>query len=132
MSFQRECAAFWTPNHGCISLTTGTAGAVAFDFLTIWPLWRLEPQTIAVMVHTHPPGCICLSSTDRNMVYGWCLALRAPILFVVVCEEAVTEYWCVIREGRFILRDLGLAGHCSFPIEPLIARLRELSAEANP
>ena len=78
MTFQREVAAFWTPGEGVIwTGTNDSGGSVEFDWVAIWARLRGLPELprFVGMVHTHPPGIPGMSSTDRNMVYGWVVAL---------------------------------------------------------
>lgn len=109
-AFQREVAAFWTQETGVIGITTSnSAGHVEFDWFKIWPTIKacVPRPKLAVMLHTHPPGVTAMSATDRNMVYGWCLALGIPVRFIVICEELCHDYLCHLQDGEFNILDLG-------------------------
>ena len=111
--FNREVSCFAVPSHGIISTTTNnSASGVEFDWFFIKDkIWELkakgEAPTEAYMLHTHPMGHNRMSTTDMNMVYGWCIALGIPIWFLVLTEEEVATYICKLdRETKKVERDL--------------------------
>ena len=102
LRFRREVSCFATSANGVISITTNdSAGMVEFDFFEIWErLKKNDPKaTCAYMLHSHPKGMNYMSSIDKNMVYGWRLALGIPIYFYVVTDEGVTKYLCDRKEN---------------------------------
>lgn len=107
--FRREVSCFALPEYGIISATTNhSAGSVEFDWFAIKDhIWSLkERPNIAYMLHTHPMGMNRMSSTDRNMVQGWCLALWIPIWFLVVTEEEIAYYLCSVNKDKKVDIDL--------------------------
>ena len=117
-SFQREVCFFATPDR-IISLTSsGNSGGVAFDFFKIREELIVQGGGAAngaipeflYMVHSHPPGCNRMSSTDMNMVYGWCLAWGVPIMFIIVTEEEIVHYVCTLDKDNKIDRKFLSAG----------------------
>ena len=98
--YQREVSCFFIPGHDVLSITTNnSAGGVAFDFFTIWEKLKTIDTLAVCMLHSHPPGCTTMSNTDANMVYGWCQAIKQPILFMIVTRDedsglTLTTYHC--------------------------------------
>ena len=93
--FKREVSCFLVPMHGVWSITSNdSAGAVEFDFFTIWQKLKEVDTPYVSMIHTHPPGHTHMSPTDWNMVYGWVQAIGKPILFLIVTEDTRTYYLC--------------------------------------
>ena len=102
-NFQREVSCFALPETGIISATTNdSSGYVDFDWFTIKDyIWALkERPKVAYMLHTHPMGMNRMSSIDRNMVQGWCMALWIPIWFLVITEEEITYYLCSMKDKK--------------------------------
>lgn len=91
LDFNREVSCFATPEHGVISVTSDNcSGAVAFGWDEIWGFLRSQesrPKKI-IMIHTHPFGCINMSSTDANMVQGWRMGFGVPVEFWVISQTA--------------------------------------------
>lgn len=113
LGYSREVSCFAVPNHGIISTTSNdSAGSVEFDWFTIKDkIWELKKNgndpEVVYMLHTHPPGLNRMSSTDRNMVYGWAMALGIPIWFLVVTEDEIATYLCSLnQETKQVERDL--------------------------
>jgi len=107
LNFQREVSCFVTQEDGVISITSNnSAGAVEFDFFTIWEYFKKNKPKEVCMIHTHPNGIDCMSSTDRNMVHGWVLALGIPILFVIRTNKYRTEYLCEKKDGKVIINEI--------------------------
>ena len=112
LRFSREVSCFVLPEQGIISTTTNhSSGSVDFDWFTIHDkIWALKTENKApecvYMLHTHPMGYNQMSSTDRNMVYGWVAALWIPIWFLIVTEEEVATYICAPTIEKKIERDL--------------------------
>lgn len=114
LGFSREVSCFAVPSYGIISTTSNDSyGSVEFDWFTIKDkIWELKKDPIlspdvAYMLHTHPMGCNRMSSTDRNMVYGWCIALGIPIWFLVLTEEEIVSYICSLNQDtKKVERDL--------------------------
>jgi len=91
----REVSCFFVPGQGTLSVTTNNyACSVEFDFFDIWEKLKKMEYDHVCMIHSHPPGCNVMSSTDSNMVYGWCQAIGKPILFIIAIPEGYTAYWC--------------------------------------
>ena len=112
LDFHREISCFAFPNVGIVSHTTnGSTGEVEFDWFSIKDRFfdlknKNQTPQAAYMLHTHPMGYNRMSSTDRNMVYGWCLALWIPIYFMVLTEEEAVTYICSVNEKKKVERDL--------------------------
>lgn len=104
INYQREVACFGVPDYGILSITTdNNAGGVEFDFLTIWGHMKeigLEKIPYVYMIHSHPPGHYYMSSTDRNMIHGWCQALNKPICFIIATDIGYTFYLCQCRHDK--------------------------------
>jgi hypothetical protein len=101
LSFNREISCFVVPNKGISSMTTNnSAGAVEFDFFSIWEHIKTmeEKPKYVYMIHTHPPFLNKMSDTDENMIEGWATALGIPIFFVVVTPENLTAYLCQLEK----------------------------------
>ena len=97
LHFTREVSCFATIENKIISSTTNqSGGSVEFDFFTIWEFLKAQPKMPeqVFMVHSHPEGFNHMSSIDKNMIYGWCLALYIPIWFTIVTDKDVTTYRC--------------------------------------
>jgi hypothetical protein len=58
-----------------------------------------ERNKYCVIVHTHPPGCDGMSETDYNMVYGWCLAIGAPVYYIIITGNIIS-CWCCQKESE--------------------------------
>lgn len=113
LDFSREVSCFALPSCGIISVTSNDSmGSVEFDWFTIKnKIWKLKNDgnapEIAYMLHTHPPSFNRMSSIDRNMVYGWCMALGIPIWFLVLTENEIATYLCSLnQETKKVERDL--------------------------
>lgn len=129
LSFEREVSCFALPEVGVISTTTNhSSGGVEFDWFTIKDkIWSLKSNSlengyvpnIAYMIHTHPMGFNRMSSIDRNMVYGWCMALGMQIWFLVVTEEELATYICMLnKETKKVERDLvDLSNHADLSVD---------------
>ena len=116
LSYTREVSCFAVPDHGILSMTTNnSAGAVEFDFFTIWEFLKKQEKKVeeAFMLHSHPPSMNQMSGIDRNMVYGWCLALGIPIWFLVITQDQIVVYFCELdKELKQVTRDYrGLYNH---------------------
>jgi hypothetical protein len=113
LDFSREVSCFSIPSYGIVSATSNnSAGSVEFDWFTVKDqIWKLkaegnDPKEV-YMLHTHPMGYNRMSSIDRNMVHGWCLALGIPIWFLVITEEEIATYLCSLdQETKKVERDL--------------------------
>jgi proteasome lid subunit RPN8/RPN11 len=107
LSFKREVSCFATPQDGIISITSNnSAGAVEFDFFTIWEYFKkYRPQEVC-MIHSHPNGMDHMSSIDRNMVHGWVLALGVPILFIIRTNKHRTEYLCDKSDNKVKIEEV--------------------------
>lgn len=99
--FKREVSCFLVPRQKVLSFTTdNVGGAVEFDFPCIWEQLKKMEYRHVCMIHSHPDGCYEMSDIDRNMVYGWVLALGVPIYFCILCDSNVTCYRCELhKEG---------------------------------
>ncbi|MEY2701485.1 MAG: hypothetical protein RLY43_105 [Bacteroidota bacterium] len=103
-SFQREVSCFIVPEIGVVSATTNdSAGSVEFDWFTVKDaIWNLKEQNrcpeFVYMLHTHPDNFNRMSSIDKNMVYGWCMALAIPICFLVLTDGEITIYYCELNK----------------------------------
>lgn len=118
LDFSREVSCFAIPlglegREEIISVTSNdSAGSVEFDWFTVKDaIWKLKAENVNVnavyMLHTHPMGYNRMSGTDRNMVYGWCMALGIPIWFLVITEEEIATYVCSLnQETKQVERDL--------------------------
>ena len=107
LSFQREVSCFATKEDGIISITSNnSAGSVEFDFFTIWEYFKKNKPKEVCMIHTHPNGVDFMSSTDRNMVHGWVLALGIPILFVIRTNKYRTEYLCAKEDNKVKISEI--------------------------
>jgi proteasome lid subunit RPN8/RPN11 len=94
-TYQREVSCFFVPKHGVLSVTSNnSAGAVEFDFFTIWQKLKEIEYDEVCMIHSHPPGANYMSQTDFNMVYGWVQAIGKPIYFPIVTENQVNNFLC--------------------------------------
>ncbi len=127
--YRREVSCFFVPNHGTLSVTSNNyACAVEFDFFSIWEKLREIECECVCMIHSHPPGCNSMSSTDSNMVYGWCQAIGKPILFIIAIPEGFTAYWCTRdKENKSkVNRDIVQLG-CLWKFEELIGTVYYLS-----
>lgn len=104
LSFCREVSCFLTKNHGLLQLTTDdNYTSVNLDFFKIWNIIQNNiKDDVAVIIHTHPPNCVNMSSTDKNMVYGWCQALGIVINFIIVCEDCITCWRCSKSESNTV------------------------------
>ena len=110
LHFTREVSCFATIENKIISSTTSqSGGAVEFDFFSIWEFLKAQPKMPeqVFMIHSHPEGFNRMSSIDRNMVYGWCLALYVPIWFLVLTEKEVTTYYCYVdKTTKKVVRNI--------------------------
>lgn len=117
LGFSREVSCFALPLankalNEVISITSNdSAGSVEFDWFTIkdavWNLRKTNEVKAAYMLHTHPMGFNRMSTIDRNMVHGWCIALGIPIWFLVVTEEEIATYLCSLnQETKKVEKDL--------------------------
>jgi hypothetical protein len=120
LDYAREVSCFIIPEHGIISSTTNnSSGSVEFDWLTIKDkIWELKekgqcPEYIC-MIHTHPPYLNAMSGIDRNMVYGWCMALNIPILFIVLTEEDFIPYRCELKDKKVKIERLHICSDYRF------------------
>jgi len=123
--FQREVAAFWTPETGRIWLgSDDSTGSVNFDWDAIWPVVRdSKPRpTMAFMFHTHPHGVERMSSTDRNMLFGWSLALGMPVWFTVYCNGEYCDYLCVSR----MILEVGFGDWCGIGDSDFMSDMKEV------
>lgn len=117
LTFNQEVSCFMTPEHGCISITTGIinqtddgsirtdgcGGAVDFDWDKIWGFIRsqdVKPSKV-VMLHTHPMGYSVMSPTDLNMCQGWRMALGVPVDFSIItqCNQYFELTQCICLDG---------------------------------
>ena len=113
LPFNREVSCFIVPKSGIVSATTNnSSGSVKFDWFTIKEaIWELKEKNqcpeMVYMLHTHPKGFNRMSSIDKNMVYGWCMALAIPITFIVITEEEITTYFCKLnRETKRVEQEI--------------------------
>jgi len=121
LNFNQEVSCFITPEHGCISITTGLihetddglirtegcGGAVDFDWDKIWGFIKsqdIKPSKV-LMLHTHPMGYSVMSPTDLNMCQGWRMALGVPVNFSIITQchtrnglEGILSHYIVDRD----------------------------------
>jgi proteasome lid subunit RPN8/RPN11 len=126
LSYKREVSCFIIPEHGIISSTTNNSSAsVEFDWFTVKDrIWKLKengqcPNYIC-MIHTHPPYLNRMSGIDRNMVYGWCMALDIPILFIVLTEDDFVAYRCELRNKKVKIEIISLSEDYMFNMRDAI------------
>ena len=72
-----------------ISYSTGSAGSVEFDFLSIWSAIKedkndINPVSNIIFFHVHPEGFLDLSETDKNCVKGLFMAIGKPFYFSII------------------------------------------------
>lgn len=115
LSYMREVSCFILPIHGIISSTTNdSSGSVEFDWFTIKDkIWQLKEQggcpEYVCMIHSHPPYLNRMSGIDKNMVYGWCMALNIPILFIVLTEDDFVPYRCELKNKKVSIERLSMS-----------------------
>lgn len=109
-----ELALFITDNK-IQSFSQGTSGGVEFDFFCAWELWKKQKFDKLIMVHTHPDGFTGMSSTDLNMLKGWCKAFPVPIIFAIATnignnyDEYSNRAWIAFYDDNknFIIKEIG-------------------------
>ena len=104
--FRREVACFLDGEMNIVSLSSENCCVqVSFDWEKIWSCIKpMNPRPHQVfMIHSHPPGCNGMSSTDRNMVHGWVSALGIPIWYIILVNGEYIHYLCQKIQGKLVI-----------------------------
>ena len=75
MKFIQETGAVVSTDGDVITIIDGTPGMVVFPAMLIQELHTLNPGSVKLLAHTHPPGMKELSSTDISTLKGQALGL---------------------------------------------------------
>lgn len=118
-SYRREVCMIYA-NKEVISMTSiNNPGLVEFDW---WAVFNklLDGDELVIdtftygypsMIHTHPPGHVNMSSVDRNMVHGWCMALGVPIRYFIMSDTSFHLYICSIEDKKLSVNDYGVVDY---------------------
>ena len=114
--YNREVALFISRREAISMTTNNSAGHVAFDWDAIHDNTfidgRVDKSCNPHMIHTHPPGHVQMSSTDINMMHGWCMALYIPIYFTIISEVQSHSYHCYLdNKGQLVCNSNGIVDH---------------------
>jgi hypothetical protein len=76
-------------NQEVVSVSTGTAASVEFDFEALWPYAKSDKEKESSIsglyfYHVHPRGFLELSNMDVNCIQGLLLALGKSFLFSIL------------------------------------------------
>ena len=110
-NYQREVAGIFIPYFNYQKIVTSDAYSfVEFNWQDVWSFLKKideRPKRIT-MIHSHPPNVDKMSSTDKNMVLGWRMALGIPIDYYIISDTngrmKFTKYICDRKDKKIHIK----------------------------